>query len=44
MQKTLDENGVHDDRDEFAKFDLSPSLCTPVIFLYYNDDFKQYDK
>ncbi|KAI4460949.1 hypothetical protein MML48_5g00021099 [Holotrichia oblita] len=39
MDKTLEENDILDERDEFTRLGLPPNLYVPAIFLYYNDDF-----
>lgn len=44
MNKTLEENGISDERDEYGRLGLPPNLYVPAIFLYYNDDFKYEDE
>ncbi|KAK9881033.1 hypothetical protein WA026_014376 [Henosepilachna vigintioctopunctata] len=40
LDKTMDENGIVDDRDKFAEFGMPQNYYVPVVFLYYNDDLK----
>jgi len=41
MQKTLEENGVKDETDEFLKLGIDPDDHIPVIHLYFNDDLTE---
>lgn len=43
MDKTMEENGIPDERDALGDLGLPPHLYIPGIFLYYNDDFKHYE-
>eukprot|EP00747_Dinoflagellata_sp_TGD_P162287 gnl/TRDRNA2_/TRDRNA2_179721_c0_seq1.p1 gnl/TRDRNA2_/TRDRNA2_179721_c0~~gnl/TRDRNA2_/TRDRNA2_179721_c0_seq1.p1 ORF type:complete len:283 (+),score=54.55 gnl/TRDRNA2_/TRDRNA2_179721_c0_seq1:115-849(+) len=38
MQKTLQENGMKDETEEFLKLGIDPDDHIPVIHLYFNDD------
>ena len=38
MTKTLEENGIHDEADEFQSLGLPSDFYIPGILLYYNDD------
>ncbi|ENN70310.1 hypothetical protein D910_10071 [Dendroctonus ponderosae] len=40
MSKTLEENGIADERDKFTELGLPQNFYIPSIFLYYNDDLK----
>ncbi|CAG9771632.1 unnamed protein product [Ceutorhynchus assimilis] len=40
MSKTLEENGIVDERDKFIELGLPQNFYLPSIFLYYNDDLK----
>ncbi|KAL1491852.1 hypothetical protein ABEB36_012387 [Hypothenemus hampei] len=40
MSKTLEENGIPDEREKFTELGLPPNFYVPSIFLYYNDDLK----
>ncbi|XP_018335858.1 cytochrome b5 domain-containing protein 1-like isoform X1 [Agrilus planipennis] len=42
MFKTLEENGIFDERDDYTHAGLPQSLYTPAIYIYYNDDMKHY--
>ncbi|KAF5306966.1 hypothetical protein FQR65_LT07188 [Abscondita terminalis] len=44
MNKSLEENGVFDERDAFTDLGLPQNLHIPSIFIYYNDDFKWEDQ
>ncbi|KAJ8940636.1 hypothetical protein NQ318_020693 [Aromia moschata] len=43
MSKTLDENGIPDERDLFTDLGLPQTYYIPSIFLYYNDDLKYFN-
>lgn len=43
MKKTLDENGIPDERDLFTELGLPRNYYIPSVFLYYNDDLKYCD-
>lgn len=43
MQKTLEENGIPDERDLFVKLGLPQNYYIPSVFLYYTDDLKYFD-
>ena len=36
--KTLDENGVEDEQEEFEALNLPDTFYIPSLFLYFNDD------
>lgn len=38
MQKTLEENGMKDEQDEFMRLGIDPDDHIPVLHLYFNDD------
>ena len=38
MEKTLDENGVPDESEEFDKLGIDFDYYYPVIHVYFNDD------
>eukprot|EP01083_Nonionella_stella_P006917 20030_1 len=38
MTKTLDDNGVIDERPEYKELGLSEDYYIPALYLYYNDD------
>jgi hypothetical protein len=38
MDKTLDQNGIHDDKAELQELGMSVEEYIPGIHLYYNDD------
>lgn len=38
MEKTLSENGIPDERDDFIKIGIPDSHYVPSILIYYNDD------
>lgn len=38
MTLTLEENGVHDESDEFEELSISEDFYIPVLHLYFNDD------
>lgn len=38
MAKTLAENGVEDESEQFERLSIDPDLYTPTLHLYFNDD------
>ena len=38
MEKTLEENDIPDDRDEFISYGIDEDEYIPAIHLYFNDD------
>jgi hypothetical protein len=38
MQKTLEENRIVDETDEFAELHIDEDLYVPAIHIYYDDD------
>ena len=38
MSKTLDENQVQDEAEEFKELGMDPEFYVPVLHLYFNDD------
>lgn len=38
MEKTLQENGVADESEEFEELGISEDFYVPVLHLYFNDD------
>ncbi|XP_045469055.1 cytochrome b5 domain-containing protein 1 [Harmonia axyridis] len=40
LDKTMDENGIVDDRDKFTEFGMPQNFYIPVVFLFYKDDLK----
>jgi hypothetical protein len=38
MTKTLSDNGVQDELDEFEELSIENDFYIPVVHLYYNDD------
>lgn len=38
MNRTLSENGLHNERAAFEECGLDPELQTPVLHLYWSDD------
>lgn len=38
MNKTMEENGIPDERETFVCVGLPQSTYTPGVLLYYNDD------
>ncbi|XP_053319064.1 cytochrome b5 domain-containing protein 1 [Spea bombifrons] len=42
MDKTLQENGVRDEDEEFEQLTIDSDLFTPSILLYFNDDLTEY--
>lgn len=40
MSKTMEENGIIDDRERLAELGLPPNLYIPTVFLYYLMDIK----
>ncbi|XP_056629870.1 cytochrome b5 domain-containing protein 1 [Diorhabda sublineata] len=43
MNKTMEENNIPDERDNFTDLGLPQNYYVPSVFLYYNDDLKYYD-
>jgi hypothetical protein len=41
MNTTLEENGVPDERDLYAKLNLPDDFYAPLIHLYFNDDLTE---
>lgn len=41
MAKTLEENGMKDETEEFQRLGIDPDDHTPVIHLYFNDDLTE---
>mmetsp|Transcript_86251 Transcript_86251/g.239162 ORF Transcript_86251/g.239162 Transcript_86251/m.239162 type:complete len:249 (-) Transcript_86251:264-1010(-) len=41
MEKTLEENGVKDETEEFVRLGVDPDDHIPVIHLYFNDDLTE---
>lgn len=39
MEKTLDENGIYDERERYNDLFLPETIYTPALGLYFNDDF-----
>ncbi|KAJ8918875.1 hypothetical protein NQ315_011167 [Exocentrus adspersus] len=40
MEKTMEENGIPDERDLFTDLGIPQNYYVPTILLYYNDDLK----
>lgn len=40
MNKTMDENGIPDEREKMAELGIPKSYYTPSVQLYYNDNLK----
>lgn len=38
MEKTLDQNGIYDERDTFARLNIDYDTYIPAILIYFNDD------
>ena len=38
MAKTLEQNGIYDERKEFERLRIDSDFYVPVLHLYYNDD------
>nr|CAI5843825.1 unnamed protein product [Callosobruchus analis] len=43
MTKTMEENGIPDERDLFTELGMPQTYYIPSVFLYYNDDLKYFD-
>lgn len=43
MNKTMEENGIPDERDLFTDLGIPQNSYIPSILLYYNDDLKYFD-
>merc|ERR1711924_297261 len=41
MKKTLEENGMTDETEEFMRLGIDPDEHIPVIHLYFNDDLTE---
>mmetsp|Transcript_12515 Transcript_12515/g.22095 ORF Transcript_12515/g.22095 Transcript_12515/m.22095 type:complete len:241 (-) Transcript_12515:80-802(-) len=41
MEKTLEQNGMKDETEEFMRLGIDPEDHTPVIHLYFNDDLTE---
>merc|ERR1712039_502445 len=41
MKKTLDENGMKDESEEFLRLGIDPDDHIPVIHLFFNDDLTE---
>ncbi|KAJ8725951.1 hypothetical protein PYW08_004134 [Mythimna loreyi] len=41
LKKTLDENGIPDERERFSDVALAENMHIPAILLYYNDDLTE---
>lgn len=41
MNKTLEENGVPDESEEFYKLSMNDELFLPALHLYFNDDLTE---
>merc|ERR1712224_478499 len=41
MNKTLEENGVKDESEEFEKLGIDPDDHIPALHLYFNDDLTE---
>jgi hypothetical protein len=41
MKLTLEENGVIDERNDYAKLNLPDDFFVPLIHLYFNDDLTE---
>ena len=41
MNKTLEENGVADESEEFYKLSMNEELFLPALHLYLNDDLTE---
>lgn len=41
MSKTLEENGVPDESEEFYKLSMNDELSLPALHLYFNDDLTE---
>ncbi|XP_047020938.1 cytochrome b5 domain-containing protein 1 [Helicoverpa zea] len=41
LHKTLDQNGIPDERDRFSDVALAENMHIPAILLYYNDDLTE---
>lgn len=43
MNKTMEENGIPDDREIMANLGIPQSSYIPSVCLYYNDDLRHLD-
>uniref|UniRef100_A0A4X2K687 Cytochrome b5 domain containing 1 n=1 Tax=Vombatus ursinus TaxID=29139 RepID=A0A4X2K687_VOMUR len=41
MDKTLEQNGIADEDQEFDQLNMDPELYTPALLLYFNDDLTE---
>jgi hypothetical protein len=41
MSKTLEENNVKDDAEEFARLGMDEEFYVPTLHIYFNDDLSQ---
>ncbi|XP_037350048.1 cytochrome b5 domain-containing protein 1 isoform X2 [Talpa occidentalis] len=41
MDYTLEENGIHDEEEDFDFLNMDGTLYTPAILLYFNDDLTE---
>uniref|UniRef100_A0A6I8P8W5 Cytochrome b5 domain containing 1 n=1 Tax=Ornithorhynchus anatinus TaxID=9258 RepID=A0A6I8P8W5_ORNAN len=41
MNKTLEQNGIHDEDHEFQQLSMDTELYTPALLLYFNDDLTE---
>ena len=41
MKLTLQENGVLDERENYAKLNLPDDFFVPMLHLYFNDDLTE---
>ncbi|CAH0701532.1 unnamed protein product [Spodoptera exigua] len=41
LNKTLEENGIPDERDRFSDVSLAENIHIPAILIYYNDDLTE---
>ncbi|XP_074081654.1 cytochrome b5 domain-containing protein 1 [Macrotis lagotis] len=41
MDKTLEQNGIPDEDQEFEQLNMDPELYTPALLLYFNDDLTE---
>ncbi|RZC38158.1 cytochrome b5 domain-containing protein 1-like, partial [Asbolus verrucosus] len=43
MDKTMDENGIPDEREKMTELGIPKSYFIPIVRLYYNDDLKHFE-
>ncbi|XP_043857127.1 cytochrome b5 domain-containing protein 1 isoform X1 [Dromiciops gliroides] len=41
MDKTLEQNGIADEDQEFERLNMDPEMYTPALLLYFNDDLTE---